>query len=179
MPKVKDNQKSHWYKMKPITLIVVLGLMVIYGFSNRNMSFDIQSPQATISNPTKGSIFIGYPSPVDADTVDLGGYRHRIAGIDAPDRSGAASEYFESANTVMKTAIKVEWTCTDTGARSHGRLVSECVFSDNGGDIAAWIVEAGYAVDWPKFSGGKYKALEDEARLAKRGMWQTITVSWR
>lgn len=178
MPKLKANRKSRWFEMKPITLIVLLGLLIIYGFVNRNRPSDIDSPN-TIITPTKSNAFTGFPSPVDADTVDLGGYRHRLAGIDAPDRTGPASEYFQSANTVMKTAIKVEWTCTDTGARSRGRIVSQCVFTENGGDVAAWIVEAGYAVDWPEFSGGKYKALEDEARLAKRGMWQTITVSWR
>ena len=174
-----QKQKNRpWYQMKPTTLLVLLGLMIIYGFINRNTSNHIQTP-LTKPLPAVGSVLKGFPSPVDGDTVDLGGYRLRIFGIDAPDHTGPASEYFDSANTVMRTALTVEWTCIDTGARSHGRLVSKCVFSENGGDIAAWIVSAGYAVDWPEFSGGKYKALENEARLAKRGMWQTITSSWR
>ena len=41
----------------------------------------------------------------------------------------------------------------------HGRTVAHCYLPD-GRDLSAEMVKQGLAIDWPKFSRGKYKHLE-------------------
>jgi len=38
--------------------------------------------------------------------------------------------------------------------------------------VAAWLVSTGHAMDWPRHSDGAYASYQDEARLAKRGIWR-------
>ena len=42
---------------------------------------------------------------------------------------------------------------------SYDRLVADCYLPD-GRDLAAELVRCGLALDWPRFSGGKYRHLE-------------------
>jgi endonuclease YncB( thermonuclease family) len=53
----------------------------------------------------------------------------------------------------------------------HGlhRCVAQCFLPD-GRDLAAELVSAGLALDWPKFSGGKYRHLEPAD--ARRKLWR-------
>jgi hypothetical protein len=37
--------------------------------------------------------------------------------------------------------------------------------------VAAWIVENGQALDWPKYSSGAYVGQQATAKAAKRGIW--------
>jgi endonuclease YncB( thermonuclease family) len=46
---------------------------------------------------------------------------------------------------------------TDTDA--YGRTVARCYLDDDR-DLSAEMVKQGLAIDWPKFSGGRYKAFE-------------------
>ena len=52
---------------------------------------------------------------------------------------------------------------------SYDRLVATC-YLDDGRDIAAELVKAGLALDWPKFSRGKYRHLEVEG--ARKKLWR-------
>lgn len=45
------------------------------------------------------------------------------------------------------------------GEQSHDRNVATCYLPD-GRDLSAEMVRAGMAIDWPKFSRGKYSLLE-------------------
>lgn len=49
---------------------------------------------------------------------------------------------------------------------SYDRLVVTCFLPD-GRDLSAEMVRLGLALDWPKFSGGKYAHLEPEGVLRK------------
>lgn len=51
--------------------------------------------------------------------------------------------------------VKAEITAEDT----HGRTVAKCYLED-GRDLSAEMVKLGLAIDWPKISDGKYRALE-------------------
>lgn len=42
---------------------------------------------------------------------------------------------------------------------AYGRTVAQCFLPD-GRDLSAEMVRMGLAIDWPKFSGGKYAAIE-------------------
>jgi len=52
---------------------------------------------------------------------------------------------------------------------SYDRVVAECFLPD-GRDLAAELVRVGMALDWSKFSGGKYRHLETEE--ARRKLWR-------
>ena len=42
------------------------------------------------------------------------------------------------------------------------------------------MVSAGYALDWPRYSGGAYAAEQQQAREKKLGMWRgTFTEPWQ
>jgi endonuclease YncB( thermonuclease family) len=42
---------------------------------------------------------------------------------------------------------------------AYGRTVAQCFLPD-GRDLSAEMVRMGLAIDWPKFSGGKYATME-------------------
>jgi len=52
---------------------------------------------------------------------------------------------------------------------SYDRMVAECFLPD-GRDLGAELVRSGLALDWPKFSGGKYRHLEPAD--ARRKLWR-------
>jgi hypothetical protein len=48
--------------------------------------------------------------------------------------------------------------------------------------VAAWLVEKGHALDWPKYSGGAYASQQAKAKAAGRGMWVGLFLepwAWR
>lgn len=51
---------------------------------------------------------------------------------------------------------------------SYDRVVAQCLLPD-GRDLAAELVRCGLALDWPEFSGGKYRHLEPAE--ARRKLW--------
>jgi micrococcal nuclease len=104
---------------------------------------------------------------IDGDTLVINNTRLRLAGIDAPEldhpwgnRSKWALVQLCSGQTVT-ARIKPEV--------SYDRMVAECFLPD-GRDLAAELVRRGLALDWPKFSGGKYRHLEPEGIRQK--LWR-------
>jgi endonuclease YncB( thermonuclease family) len=55
------------------------------------------------------------------------------------------------------------------GDLSHERCVATCYLPD-GRDLSAEMVKAGLAIDWPRFSKGKYRHLEPEG--ARKKLWR-------
>lgn len=96
----------------------------------------------------------GVPYVIDGDTLAIGTIRIRIWGIDAAEmdtRAGQRARLFLIERLKGRTI-----NCIDTGERSYGRIVARC-FAE-GEDIAWWLVNAGYAIDWPRYSGGYYRS---------------------
>ena len=101
-------------------------------------------------------------SIVDGDTLYVGRLKYRLCGIDAPERD--QSGYREATYYLKSLTRGKSIRCTPVGQgtpcdgrskpRSYDRIVAQC-FVD-GKDLAAEMVKAGHAVDWPKFSGGHY-----------------------
>lgn len=52
--------------------------------------------------------------------------------------------------------------------RRGARTVARC-FLRNGRDLSAEMVKLGLAIDWPKFSGGKYQSLEVQG--VRKKLW--------
>lgn len=94
---------------------------------------------------------------IDGDTIDIGGTRIRLAGIDAPeldDPYGGKAKW-----TLVNLCKGQNVRAIFDGEQSHDRVVATCTLPD-GRDLAAEMVKAGMAIDWPKFSRGKYSGLE-------------------
>ncbi|MFM2391909.1 MAG: hypothetical protein RLZZ437_3464 [Pseudomonadota bacterium] len=96
---------------------------------------------------------------IDGDTIDIQGTRIRLAGIDAPEMD---HPYGKSAKWALVNLCKGQKiTAVFEYGSSYDRAVATCYLPD-GRDLSAEMVLAGMAIDWRKFSGGKYRALEPE-----------------
>ncbi|HMS94416.1 MAG TPA: thermonuclease family protein [Tabrizicola sp.] len=94
---------------------------------------------------------------IDGDTIDIGGTRIRLAGIDAPELD---HPYGKRAKWTLVNLCKGQTvSAVFDGDLSHDRTVATCYLPD-GRDLSAEMVKAGMAIDWPKFSRGKYSGLE-------------------
>ena len=113
----------------------------------------------TVETRTQTSIITGTCYVVDGDTIRIGNVSLRLAGIDAPEMDHpwgkkAKWELVQLCKGQIITA-KIE------PGLSYDRLVATCYLPD-GRDLSAEMVRRGLALDWPKFSGGKYASLEPD-----------------
>ncbi len=104
---------------------------------------------------------------VDGDTIVINGLNIRLAGIDAPEMD---HPYGKNAKWALVNLTKGQIVTAEFyGEHSYSREVATCKLPD-GRDLSAEMVKAGMAIDWPKFSGGKYRHLE--ASDARKRMWR-------
>lgn len=104
---------------------------------------------------------------IDGDTIVIGTLHIRLAGIDAPELDHPWGQ--QSKWALVKLCKGQTITARIKPEMSHDRLVAECFLPD-GRDLAAELVKAGLALDWPKFSGGKYRHLETAD--ARKKLWR-------
>ena len=104
---------------------------------------------------------------IDGDTIVIGNSRIRLAGIDAPELEHPWGQ--KSKWAVVRLCKGQEITAKVTGELSYDRLVARCFLPD-GRDIAAELVKVGLAIDWPKYSGGKYQHLEPKG--IRKKLWR-------
>ncbi|MDP9572384.1 UNVERIFIED_ORG: endonuclease YncB(thermonuclease family) [Agrobacterium larrymoorei] len=132
---------------------------------------------ATAATASSGEI-TGRASVIDGDTIEIAGTRIRFDGIDAPEsRQTCANPSGKPYRCGQASAAALDkflsqsrpTTCTATG-KSYDRVVGHCVRAD-GADVNAWMVRNGHAIDWPKYSGGRYGAIQAEAQAERRGIW--------
>lgn len=120
----------------------------------------------------------GQASIIDGDTLEIHGTRIRLWGIDAPEGTqlcrGEDSEQYrcgnEAANDLYTFIAHRPVNCSPINLDQYGRTVATCTVGD--ADIGEWLVRNGLALDWPKYSRGKYGAIQQEAEQAGRGIWR-------
>ena len=103
----------------------------------------------------------------DGDTIRIKGVHIRLAGIDAPELDhgfGKASKW--ALHKLVKDQIV---TAHVSEEMSYNRVVATCTLAD-GRDLSAEMVKQGLAIDWPKFSGGKYSGLEPHG--VRKKLWR-------
>lgn len=106
---------------------------------------------------TRGAVLRGEAWVVDGDTIVIDNIHIRLAGIDAPELD---HPYGRNARRAMMGLCRGQTiTARFVGELSYNRGVAVCTLPD-GRDLAAELVKQGLAVDWPKFSGGRYRHLE-------------------
>jgi micrococcal nuclease len=104
---------------------------------------------------------------VDGDTVVIEQQNIRLAGIDAPEMD---HPYGKNSKWHLVSLTKgQDIRAVFHGEQTYTREVATCHLPD-GRDLSAEMVAAGLAINWPKFSGGKYRHLEPPD--ARKRMWR-------
>ncbi len=94
---------------------------------------------------------------VDGDTIKIQKKQVRLFGVDAPEIN---HPYGKKAKWALVSLCKGQRVRAEVTAEdAHGRTVAKCYLED-GRDLSAEMVKLGMAIDWPKFSDGKYRSLE-------------------
>lgn len=118
----------------------------------------VEKPTAT-PNPTYETTLTGKCYVIDGDTIQIGKVRLRLAGIDAPELE---HPWGKKAKWELIQLCKGQVITAEIEPDiSYDRVVATCYLPD-GRDLSAEMVKIGLALDWPKFSGGKYTHLEPE-----------------
>ncbi|WP_439626636.1 thermonuclease family protein [Shinella sp.] len=121
---------------------------------------------------------VGRATVIDGDTIEIGGTRVRFDGIDAPetrqtclDANGAKYRCGQQSALALDDFLAASrpTTCTPKG-KSWDRIVASCRRAD-GEDVNAWMVRNGHALDWPKYSRGRYAAEQTAAEASSAGIW--------
>ena len=139
--------------------------------------------------PTQGSAGVtlsGRVRVVDGDTLDVGGTRVRLYGIDAPESEQQCrvgdrilSCGLGAARALARRIGSASVACEVRDRDRYGRVVAVCRVE--GVDVNAWMVDRGWAFAYRRYSMD-YVAEEMAARAAKRGVWQGDVVApwdWR
>lgn len=168
--------------MEILILVLLLVGVLIYAFRSRNSDDDYTPPsesdypsqnrsatrqrteaeprpfdaETVRSEPTK-SVLQGSAYVVDGDTLVIKKTQIRLFGVDAPEMN---HPYGKKAKWALDSLCKGQTVHAEvTDQDTHGRTVAKCHLED-GRDLSAEMVKLGLAIDWPKFSGGKYRSLE-------------------
>lgn len=121
--------------------------------ATKQQPFDAQSAhKRPVSTTLQGPAYV-----VDGDTVVIQKTQIRLFGVDAPemDHPHGKNAKWALVNLCKGKTIRAEVTEQD----AYGRTVAKCYLQD-GRDLSAEMVKLGLAIDWPKFSSGKYSSME-------------------
>ena len=133
-----------------------------------------------LASPAMAQTVEGRASVIDGDTIDINGERIRFNGIDALEswqrcKDAAGKEYRCGKEAAFALD---EWLAASRPTRCefverdrYGRMVANC-FRADGASVADWLVRNGWALDWPRYSGGEFADAQAEARREGRGIWR-------
>lgn len=112
----------------------------------------VEPPKPDLETTLTGKCYV-----IDGDTIQIGKVRLRLAGIDAPELD---HPWGQKAKWELVKLCKGQVITAEIEPRlSYDRVVATCYLPD-GRDLGAEMVKRGLALDWPKFSGGRYSHLE-------------------
>jgi endonuclease YncB( thermonuclease family) len=124
---------------------------------------------------------------IDGDGLHTAGQSIRLWGNDAPEmRQECSRDGILYACGVMARDALAAFVgasapvCETVETDRYGREVARCEVG--GEDLAALMVRSGWALDWPRYSGGAYALDQDVAERAGRGLWQgffAVPWEWR
>ena len=129
-----------------------------------------------VTDCMSATVIQGTASVIDGDTIEIGGERIRLDAIDAPESSqlclDAASKRFrcgqKSAFALADMIGRSVVVCEPKGRNRYKRIIAVCFKGET--NLNAWMVLQSWAVAFRKY-GNDYIGEEDEARLARRGIF--------
>lgn len=114
-------------------------------------------PASAPQDRPRQTVLHGSAYVVDGDTLVIRNTRIRLFGVDAPEMQ---HPFGQKAKWALVSLCKGKTVRAEVIEEdSHGRIVARC-FLEDGRDLSAEMVRLGLALDWPKFSGGTYRAME-------------------
>ena len=99
----------------------------------------------------------------DGDTIEVGKIPIRLNGVSAPELNETLGNHSKSFMTNLVIGKSVR--CELNGEKTHDRWVGVCYHE--GKDIGAAIIDAGLALDCPRYSNGRYEEYEVQGAAAK------------
>jgi endonuclease YncB( thermonuclease family) len=134
--------------------------------------FGVLTFPALAAEPVTGKARI-----IDGDTIEVAGTRFRLKGIDAPERGQMCQDIrqqpFDCGATSVRTLVDLtkgkKVTCEAVRQDRFRRTIGICRLQ-SGLELNAEMVRQGQAVAFGR-SLRRYRAAEDEARLAHAGLW--------
>jgi endonuclease YncB( thermonuclease family) len=153
-------------------LVLLLILALLNHYRPDLFEFDVGSPQQNTPRKSGG----GYDA-IDGDSFRAGKTEVRLHGIDAPeyrqtcsDKTGAEMACGKLARDALSALMRDKTvTCKTLEKDRYGRHVSVCSIGKT--EINREMVRLGWALAYRKHDTA-YIAAENEARKAKRGIWQ-------
>ncbi len=113
---------------------------------------------------------------IDGDTLEVGGKRVRLFGIDAPEAKqrctaeGKEWRCGEEATFALAYETAEHWlTCKEKDRDRYGRIVAVCYMGPH--NLNALMVRKGWALAYRRYSTD-YVGEEAEARAARAGIWR-------
>ncbi|MER9925753.1 excalibur calcium-binding domain-containing protein [Mesorhizobium sp. M0048] len=188
----RDGAKGSpsWSRASVILLLVVVTVAAAAALSAQSaLQHSDRIPDIGVSNffGSNPEPIAGVASVIDGDTIEVHGQRIRFNGIDAPESKQYCSnakgfDYpcgrhaAEALDTFLAASRPV--LCKFVTWDRYHRFVGDCQRAD-GVRVAAWMVEHGQALDWPRYSHGAYSAQQAKAEAAKLGLWVgTFQAPW-
>lgn len=118
----------------------------------------------------------GRPTVIDGETLEVGGERFRLYGIDAPDlrqKCEIRGRRYDcgkvSRSALMDLVAGVEVRCVPRESTPRESRVATCFAG--GYDLSEGMVHTGWAMAMPR-RGTKYARIERSSKKARRGLWQ-------
>lgn len=108
----------------------------------------------------------------DGDTFTLAGQKVRVWGIDAPElsqRCGNAACGTAARDALEQLVRSRTVVCTQVDRDRYRRVVASCRAA--GRDLGEAMVRSGNALDYRRYSRGRYRDAERAAQARRVGMW--------
>jgi endonuclease YncB( thermonuclease family) len=162
--------------------VVAALLVYAYGLIQQRTN---ESPSG-VEQPSPRSALKGPVKVVDGDTIDIGGVRVRLFGIDAPERSqpcfrdGHVWACGQTARKELAALLYTDTRCFPLERDMYGRIVAQC-FLGNGTDIQSWMVSHGWALAYSRYSH-RYEPEQAKAKaggLGIHGAQMAAPEAWR
>ncbi|MFD1488698.1 thermonuclease family protein [Ancylobacter vacuolatus] len=169
--------------MRPLQLAMLFAavLLVVARYDWSGTATRAGREAATLAPAAMSREIVGRATVIDGDTLAIAGQhaRIRLFGIDAPESTqpcfnGQGRRYPCGSRATAFLSLLVgrggNVVCRPLDVDSYQRLVAECDTAA-GLSINRAMVRAGWAIDYVRYSGGRYSVEQRDAQIARRGLW--------